>query len=197
MNRRQQTAKDIDFDGLGDKLREIRQSTGMSIGELARRSRVPPSTISKIENSQINPSLVHAINLATALNANLGFLVDRDAGRSEPFSVVRSGKSASMALPESAMTIHDLNGDFEPNVLEARMGEIEAGGTSGDEPMQHEGEEICHVLSGAIRYRIGGRTIDLAAGDTLHFECTDPHSWENISQTTTSVLWVFSKGLSF
>lgn len=197
MRGRNQTAKDIDFDGLGDKLREIRQARGMSIGEVARRSGVPPSTISKIENRQINPSLVHAINLATALGANLGFLVNRDIGRSEPFSLVRSGKSVSMTLPESAMTIHDLNGAFEPNILEARLGVIEAGGTSGGEPMQHAGEEICHVLCGAIRYRIGEQTVDLVAGDTIHLVCTDPHSWENLSEGTTKVLWVFSKGLSF
>jgi quercetin dioxygenase-like cupin family protein len=158
---------------------------------------VPPSTISKIENRQLNPSLVHSINLATALGANLGFLVDREAGRSAAFSLVRAGRAARLDLPEMGLVLHDLHGDFEPGLLEARLGVIAPGARSGDEPMHHDGEEMCHVLSGAIRYRIDGRVHDLTAGDTIHFKCAEPHSWENAASGTTRVLWVFSEGLSF
>ena len=62
---------------LGERLRMLRRERGFSIADLARTSAVPASTISKIENGLLNPSLVHAINLASALDANLGFLVDR------------------------------------------------------------------------------------------------------------------------
>jgi transcriptional regulator with XRE-family HTH domain len=185
------------LDGLGETLRELRQARGWSLGELSSASGVPPSTISKIENRQMSPSLVHAINLAGALGANLGFLVDRDARRSAPFSVVRGAQRARLDLPEMALSLHDLHGDFTPNVLEARLGVIAPGARSGEEPMQHAGEEICHVLEGAIRYTVADTVHDLEAGDTIHFKCSDPHLWENLSPGTTRVLWVFSDGLSF
>lgn len=185
------------LEGLGATLRELRQARGMSLSELAAAAEVPPSTISKIENRQMNPSLVHAINLATALEANLGFLIGRDIRRSAPFSVVRGGRRAKLDLPELSLTLQDLHGDFEPGVLEARMGLIGRGAISGEEPMRHDGEEICHVLEGAIRYRIDDSVFDLSAGDTIHFQSSDPHSWENIAPGTTSVIWVFSDGLSF
>ena len=185
------------LDGLGDMLRELRQARGMSLSDLAVAADVPPSTISKIENRQMNPSLVHAINLATALEANLGFLIDRDMRRSAPFSVVRGRRRAQLELPEISLTLQDMHGDFEPGVLEARLGLIGRGAVSGEEPMRHDGEEICHVLEGGIRYYIDGSVFDLSAGDTIHFQSSDPHSWENIAPGTTSVLWVFSDGLSF
>jgi transcriptional regulator with XRE-family HTH domain len=183
--------------GLGDRLRELRQAKGWSLGELSAASGVPPSTISKIENLLMNPSLVHAINLASALGENLGFLVDRDAQRSSEFTIIRSGQRARLDLPEMSLTLQDLHGDFEPGVLEARMGLVAAGARSGEDPMTHPGEEVCHVLEGAIRYVIGAETYDLAPGDTIHFRCDVPHQWENIANGPTRVLWVFSDGLSF
>lgn len=183
--------------GLGDRLRELRQAKGWSLGELSAASGVPPSTISKIENLLMSPSLVHAINLAGALGENLGFLVDRDAQRSSDFAVVRRGQGARLDLPEISLALEDLHGDFEPGVLEARVGVIGPGARSGEEPMTHPGEEICHVLEGAVRYDIGGDLYDLAPGDTIHFRCDVPHLWENTAVGRTRVLWVFSDGLSF
>ena len=188
---------DAALSGLGDRLRELRQAKGWSLGELSAASGVPPSTISKIENLLMNPSLVHAINLASALGENLGFLVDRDGQRSSDFTVVRSGQRARLDLPEMSLTLQDLHGDFEPGVLEARMGLIAPGARSGEDPMTHPGEEVCHVLEGAIRYDIGGEVHDLGPGDTIHFRCDVPHHWENIAEGPTRVLWVFSDGLSF
>jgi transcriptional regulator with XRE-family HTH domain len=185
------------LDGLGGQLRDLRYARGLSLSELAEASGVPPSTISKIENRQMNPSLVHAINLARALDENLGFLIDRDGGRNAAFSVTRSGRRARLDLPEMSLVLEDLHGDFAPGLLEARLGIIAHGAVSGDEPMRHDGEELCHVLSGAIRYRVDGCSFDLAAGDTIQFKCSDPHSWENIAPGVTRVMWVFSEGLSF
>lgn len=183
--------------GLGETLRTLRQARGLSLNELSAAAGVPISTISKIENRQMNPSLVHAINLATALDANLGFLIDRNIHQSTPFSVVRSGRRPRLELPEMALALEDMHGEFQPGVLEARLGVIEPGARSGEEPMRHDGEEICHVLSGAIRFVIDGETHELNEGDTIHFKCTDPHTWENIATVQTRVLWVFSDGLSF
>lgn len=183
--------------GMAETLRALRQQKGWSLSELSAASGVPASTLSKIENGQMSPSLVHAINLASALEANLGFLVDRDMRRTAPFAVVRGGHRARMDLPEMALSLQDLHGDFEPGVLEARLGVISAGARSGDETMTHPGEEICHVLEGQIRFEIDGEIHELGPGDTIHFKCSVSHRWENTHDGVTRVLWVFSDGLSF
>ncbi|WP_175483300.1 helix-turn-helix domain-containing protein [Salinihabitans flavidus] len=182
---------------MGARLRNLRRARGLSLGDLASISGVPPSTISKIENRQMNPSLVHAINMAEALNENLGFLIDEQAGRDVAFTLVRSKTRATLDLPEMSLSLENLHGDFAPGILEARLGTIAAGVASGEEPMRHVGEELCHVLDGAIRYVVNGQSFDLGVGDTIQLKCSDPHSWENISPGTTRVFWVFSEGLSF
>ncbi|MEM6461401.1 MAG: XRE family transcriptional regulator [Pseudomonadota bacterium] len=183
--------------GIGTRLRNLRQARGLNLHDLADLSGVPPSTISKIENLRMNPSLVHAINLARALDENLGFLIRRNRETTPDFSVVRSSARPRMDLPEMSLGLEDLHGDFERGVLEARLGVIGPGASSGEEPMRHEGEELCHVLSGAIRYSIEGEIVDLGPGDTLQFVCEDAHRWQNTHNGETRVVWVFSDKLSF
>jgi transcriptional regulator with XRE-family HTH domain len=178
-------------------LRELRRARGLSLSDLAAISGVPPSTISKIENRQMNPSLVHAINLALALNKNLGFLINEKADPNLAFSVVRSKTRATLDLPEMSLILENLHGNFAPGILEARLGTISQGAASGEEPMRHAGEELCHILNGAIRYPVDGQPFDLGVGDTIQFKCSGPHLWKNTASGATRVLWVFSEGLSF
>jgi transcriptional regulator with XRE-family HTH domain len=182
---------------IGERLKALRLDRELTLTRLAGLSGVPASTISKIENRQLRPSLVNAINLAMALEENLGFLVDRYRKRPEPIAVVRAGSRDTIEYDEMGLTLQDLSGNFVPGVLEARIGKLAKGAHSGVDPMTHKGEEFCVVLSGAIRYRLGDEIIDLSSGEFVHFRSDIRHSWENVHPRTTRVLWVFSDGLSF
>jgi transcriptional regulator with XRE-family HTH domain len=182
---------------VGERLRELRLGRNYTISRLAELSNVPASTISKIENGQLRPSLVHAINLASALQENLGFLIARYRGRPQPRVVVRQTERDTICYPEMGLTLQDLSGHFLPGVLETRIGILAPGAHSGVGSMTHQGEELCYVISGAISYRIDDATYDLGSGEYLQFKSDIPHSWENAGPGETRVLWVFSDGLSF
>lgn len=182
---------------VSERLRELRLARKLTISRLAELSKVPASTISKIENGQLRPSLVHAINLASALEENLGFLVARFRERPRPRAVVRRVQRDTIEYPEMGLTLQDLSGHFLPGVLEARLGILARGAHSGVGSMTHQGEEFCCVLSGAISYRIDEEIYDLSANEYLHFRSDTPHSWENAVSAETRVLWIFSDGLSF
>jgi transcriptional regulator with XRE-family HTH domain len=182
---------------VSERLRELRLARKLTISRLAELSKVPASTISKIENGQLRPSLVHAINLASALEENLGFLVARFRERPRPRAIVRRVQRDTIEYPEMGLTLQDLSGHFLPGVLEARLGILAHGAHSGVGSMTHQGEEFCCVLSGAISYRIDEEIYDLSANEYLHFRSDTPHSWENAISAETRVLWIFSDGLSF
>ena len=182
---------------IGERLKALRLERGLTLTRLAALSGVPASTISKIENRQLRPSLVNAINLAMALEENLGFLVDRYRSRPEPVAVVRAGSRDTIEYDEMGLTLQDLSGPFLPGVLEARLGILGRGAHPGVGSMTHRGEEFCLVLSGAISYRLDEDTHDLSVDEYLHFRSDLPHSWENAVADETRVLWIFSDGLSF
>ena len=182
---------------IGGRLRKIRLGRNLTINSLAKVARVPASTISKIENGLLKPSLVHAINLASALNENLGFLVDRYRAEPQRTSVIYARERDRLEYNEMGLTLHDLNGHFSAGLLEARYGILKPGAISGREPMTHPGDEICCVVKGAIVFHVGDETWTLTAGDAIHFKSDRPHRWENAAKGNTEVVWVFSDGLSF
>ena len=182
---------------IGERLRKIRLDRNLTINSLAKLARVPASTISKIENGLLKPSLVHAINLASALKENLGFLVERYRAEPQRTSIVYANRRDRLEFPDMGLTLDDLSGHFDAGVLEARYGILKARAHSGRAPMTHPGDEICCVVKGAIAFQVGDERWLLKAGDTIHFKSDRPHRWENAARGRTEVIWVFSDGLSF
>jgi transcriptional regulator with XRE-family HTH domain len=193
----ERAARTGDAKSIGDQLRRLRLDRGLSVNSLAKRAGVPASTISKIENGLLKPSLVHAINLASALEENLGFLVDRYRSAPRRTSIVYAEARERLEFPDMGLTLQDLSGHFNPGVLEARYGILKAGAHSGCAPMTHPGDEICCVVKGAITFEVGDERWTLAAGDTIQFKSDVPHRWENAARGRTEVIWVFSDGLQF
>lgn len=58
-----------------DRLREVRQSCGMTQAELARRADVSPTHISELENADIAPGIDLVDRLARALGTNVADLL--------------------------------------------------------------------------------------------------------------------------
>ena len=128
---------------------------------------------------------------------NLGFLVDRYRNGPQPRVVVRAGVRDTLVYPEMGLTLQDLNGHFEPGVLETRIATLARGARSGSTPMTHAGEEFCYVMEGLVRYHVDGKTFDLKAGDYIHFKSHLRHWWQNRHRGVSRVLLIFSSGLSF
>jgi transcriptional regulator with XRE-family HTH domain len=182
---------------IGVRIRELRLKRQLTISRLAEISGVPGSTISKIENGQLRPSLVHAINLASALQENLGFLVEAFRGPPHSLCVVRAKDRNTIHYSDMGLTLQDLSGNFYSGVLEARLGILSSGAHSGLGFMRHSSEECCYVISGAMRYQVGENAYDLSAGDFINIKSMIEHSWENSHAGETRVLWVFSDNLDF
>ena len=182
---------------IGGRIRELRLRRKLTISRLAELSNVPSSSISKIENGQLRPSLVHAINLASALQENLGFLVEKFRDQPRSICVVRARERNTIHYSDMGLTLQDLSGNFYSGVLEARLGILAPDAQSGLGFMRHLSEECCYVISGAMRYQICDQVYDLSAGDFIQIKSMVEHSWENAHGRETRVLWVFSDNLSF
>ncbi|WP_405466920.1 helix-turn-helix domain-containing protein [Streptomyces jietaisiensis] len=115
--------------GVGLRLRELRTARGMSLSELARRSRVGKGTLSELESGRRNPTLETLYALTTALKVPLStvlhdleypatisgdaveaVLVERfeaDTSVTETYRVrIRSGPTQESAAHSSGTTEH-------------------------------------------------------------------------------------------
>ena len=56
--------------------------------------------------------------------------------------------------------------------------------------LPHPGEEFVWILEGTLNVTVDGTTHVMCAGDSIYFQSTYPHEWENKSGQVCKVLWV-------
>ena len=177
---------------LGEKVRELRHSHGMTLDEVSRRTGLAKSTLSKIENEQVSPSFEVVQKLAAGLGIDIPQLFQpsneplasgrravtrRGAGRSHPTSTYDHELLA-------AELTHKRMVPFKTRV-HARCFE--------DFPdwVRHSGEEFLLVLSGRIVfYSEFYEPVTLAEGDSIYYDAGMGHVCVSDSDEDALILWV-------
>jgi transcriptional regulator with XRE-family HTH domain len=174
--------------GLG--IRRLRNSMGLTLGEVAKRSNISPGMLSRMENGDVSPSLETLGALAAALGVPLGNFfgdVGKPRGgaqlvpKGEGLEVVRRGT-------KRGHTYHLLAADrgprraFEPFLVTLNdKSEVFPG-------FEHPGTEFIYLLEGSLTYRHGDETHLLKAGDALTFAGAVPHGPAKLLKTPIRML---------
>lgn len=172
---------DID-DLVRSRLRSLRQAAGWSLDELAARSGVGASTISRLETGKRTVGLDVLVPLARALHADLDALLTSDDGDDDV--VIRP-------VPDDRMggTIWPLSRPGR-NLVAFKMRMEPA-----DEPpaqQVHPGHDWFFVLDGSVRLFLGEREVVVATGEAAEFSTMVPHSFEAIGGPA-ELLMVFDR----
>lgn len=176
---------------LGVKLKLARQTKGLTLKELARRSQCSESLLSKVENGRALPSLPLVHRLVRVLETNISWLFEEVEPEEHP---------VSYAGTRPVVTLDNRPGDgagvtFERiipykggHLLQSNIHHIAVGGRSGA-AITHEGEETGYVLRGLIDLILDGVTYSLKEGDSFCFRSDIPHSYRNAGNERASILW--------
>ena len=77
--------------------------------------------------------------------------------------------------------------------LEAFVGELDEGGSTGAEPYAHgDSEELLIVLAGDVQLELGGEVHDLRSGDSIDYRSSTPHRVTNVGAGQAEVIWIIS-----
>jgi transcriptional regulator with XRE-family HTH domain len=160
--------QDADLDALvRQRIRGLRTSLGWSLDELAARSYLSPSTLSRIETGHRRIALDQLTPIARALGTTLDQLVEsaddadvvirphRDEARGmTTWLLSRTGAPQGMTIAKLRVT--------RPVPARLRV---------------HPGRDWFTVLSGTIVLRLGERTILVRAGEAAEFSTMEPHAF--------------------
>jgi transcriptional regulator with XRE-family HTH domain len=176
---------------IGPRLREARRRQGLSLSGLAERSGLTKGFLSQVERDLTSPSVGTLLRLCQALELPVGHLFD---GAHTP--IVRSGERTPIGFGGTAVSEFRLTPAEESRVM-LILSEIAPGGGSGDDPYSLGSDaEVAYVLEGTLHLTVAGTRYVLAAGDTLSFDASAPHSWENPSAALPArVLWFLAPAL--
>lgn len=169
------------------RLREIRQTRGMTLSEVADETGLSVSTLSRLESGGRRPSLDVLLPLARCYRVPLDDLVGAPSTgdpRIHP-KPVRRGDRVYLALSRAT------DGMQAFKVLVAPQKPADR-----DKPVTlrvHEGTEWCYVLAGRLRLQLDDEVTILEPGEAAEFDTTRPHSMTNDGDTTLELLSLFSR----
>jgi transcriptional regulator with XRE-family HTH domain len=159
------TQEEGELDGLVRKrIRALRIAQGWSLEELASRSRLSQSTLSRIENGQRRLALDQLVTLARALDTSLDQLVETDAADvvSSPVIDAAHGQMRWSVRADPGVSVVRQR-MLLPPVGESRM-------------RAHPGREWFVVLSGTAGLLLGNRRFRVETNQCAEFPTMLPHA---------------------
>lgn len=163
------------------RLRVLRNTLGLSLEELAARTNLSPSTISRVETGKRTISLDVLLPLADALQVSLEQLLDV---HSDDDVVIRP--VPSQAGDRTTWSLSRPTGTTQ--ALKIRL-------QATDRPPEqrvHPGHDWFFVLDGRVRLNLGDREITVETGEAAEFATMTPHSFTAIQQPA-EVIMIFDR----
>jgi len=186
----------LDSVELGAIIRERRQAQGMSLSQLAEQAGVSTSFVSQVERGVANPTLSSLKAMVGALNFSVGALLESkpgtgSVGGDDEIAVLRHGERRRIVYPGTQIANELLSPNLQKR-MEIIWVEAAPGQGSGGHPHVHEGEEAGVVISGSMKFAVGGQEHVLNARDAIYFPSTRPHSWESVGDEDLVAIWVIT-----
>jgi len=160
--------QDGDLDALvRQRIRGLRMARGWSLDELAARSFLSPSTLSRIETGHRRIALDQLTPIARALGTTLDQLVE---SANDDDVVIRPHHDEARGI-----TTWLLSREGAPNGV--TVAKLRVTRAVPAELRVHPGRDWFTVLSGVVVLRLGDRAILVQAGEAAEFSTMVPHAF--------------------
>jgi len=169
------------LDLVGPRLRKVREQRGVTLTEVAHRTGISKSTLSRLENGQRRPSLELLLPLAQTYRVPLDDLVG----------------APDVGDPRIRLKPRRLNGRTvipltHPGGVQAWKIVIPAH-QSRPKPRSHDGFEWLYVLAGRMRLVLGDQDLTLGMGEAAEFDTQVPHWFGSTGEGPAEVLSIFGR----
>jgi len=177
---------------IGDTLRDLRLSKGLTLRQLADTCELSASFISQAERglSAISVSTLERVCTALGMSMREFFAIADPPVLSDPpiSQVIHSDDQLAVNLSEASIRYRFLSRDFPGRLFEVVLGEIPTGYTY---PLTaHEGEEFGYLLEGRLKLTFEADEHTLSPGDSYHFGPYTMHGYEALGAEDVRLLWV-------
>ena len=161
---------------IGQRLKHIRLSLGLSQRQLARQSGVANATISQIEAGKLNPTVSMLKKVLDGVPISLGeFFGGEFESRERVF--FRAAELTEIA--DGGVSFRQVGNNLTNRAIQLIQERYEPGSGTGRHAITHEGEECGIVLSGRLEVTVGDERAVLGKGDAYYFKSSQPHRFRN------------------
>ncbi|MCP5076739.1 MAG: helix-turn-helix domain-containing protein [Psychromonas sp.] len=177
---------------LGERLKEIRKTLGLTLEETSQKTGLARSTLSKIENEQISPTFQAIQKLTAGLQIDIPqlFTAPKQVTTTGRRDITRNeeGKAHPTVTYEHELLATQLrNKKMMPfkSLVRARSFEDYSGW------IRHDGEEFLLVLDGEITFFSEFyEPVNLNQGDSVYYDANMGHMLISVSEQDALILWL-------
>jgi len=182
---------------LGARVKALRESSSLSLRELAVRSGVSAPMLSQVERGDTSPTLTVAARIAAGLELRLSQLLRLDEDGA--VTIVRARERQRGGNSRRGHRFEVMTSGQPGQRAELSRHTLAPGGATGaqDDPPMHEpgSRETALVEQGAVVLVCDGQRHELGTGDCVTFDADLAHHFENHGAGEASFLAVVSAGL--
>ena len=175
---------------LGQRLRAIRMSRGLSMRAVAATAEITPGGLSQIENGENSPALGTLRKLVTALGISMSefFAAETEAEKDENRIVFRASELQELA-PSKGLRFLALPKTRQPRAIQVLYETyLPHFGDTATKPYSNTGEESGFCIAGTLELRVGNRREILGPGDAYYYSAKLPHTWRNVGKVPAIVV---------
>ncbi|AEV39612.1 DNA-binding protein (plasmid) [Pseudovibrio sp. FO-BEG1] len=175
---------------LGEDLKALRTSRGMTLEEVARKMGRSVGWLSQVERDKSTPRHTDLKQFAEVFGVQLSlFFGDADAPENEQGRVVRSGNRRvigerdkglleTLVSPDLTDSFEMIHSTFQPS-------------SNRSEAITRPTQEVAYMVSGKLDVWIGEDMFTVAAGDSFRIKETS-YRWSNPYTEPAVAIWVIS-----
>jgi transcriptional regulator with XRE-family HTH domain len=177
------------LDQVGEEIRRLRRSRGISIAELAQRIDRSVGFVSQIERGRSRPSLKDLYAISVGLGVQIGwFLLDQALPPERERGVIV--RAHNRRKYEQGGIATEALSPYLGEDLELMMSTLQPGARFEERVAMHKGREAGFVLKGSLEMWIDGECFELKEGDSYTFLTSKPHWSRNTGDSETVLVWV-------
>lgn len=159
---------------IADRIREVREVSGITADTLAHRLNLPLDVYLKYEDAQEGIPISTLYQIAGILKVELTELLTGSTPRLHSYCLVRNGEAPYIERYKG-YRFQSLAFSFMNKKVEPLLVTIDPEENKNMSLVTHPGQEFNFVLEGHIKVILGGRELILGPGDSLYFDPTIPH----------------------
>ncbi|MEV0621377.1 XRE family transcriptional regulator [Nonomuraea sp. NPDC050404] len=168
--------------GVGPRLRALRRTRNATLAALANETGLTASTLSRLENGKLRPTLEQLLPLARAYGVPLDDLVAAPP-TGDPRIHLRPVRRSGLVLVPLTR---------RPGGVQAYKVIYPPAGEAAAMKMQtHEGYEWFYVLNGNVRFVLGEQEFLLGVGEAAEFDTRIPHCIGSADDRSAELLALF------
>ena len=164
------------MDGVGPRLKQLRQDRGLSQRKLAQAAKVSNATVSLIEHGRTDPSMGLLRKILDSLDVSFAEFFAADTRTSDKYFYAHDELSQIGSGPISYLQV---GSDLSDDQLQILYERYRPGADTGQSLLSHDAEEGGIVLQGRLEVTVGQQVQVLTAGGAYRFNSRLPHRFRN------------------